>query len=196
MCRSAWSSRLSNELPFGPGKKWLDNKGAVGQIAGGWRVSGIYTASSGEPTGVNDVGYNYCNAARMITVRPNVDRLSASLRISTDHHSMVQYPGVRLVRHLHLQQQSCGVGRAGSSVLGIWNHPALPLDCQGSRVNNLDLSVQKEFRLPLGEQGRLRFRADFFNTFNHTQFNAPDPTSSANFARISLLRGYRLASYN
>jgi hypothetical protein len=40
--------------------------------------------------------------------------------------------------------------------------------------------VQKDFRLPLGEQTRFTFRADFYNMPNHPQFGAPvsDPTQS------------------
>ena len=36
------------DLPFGPGKKWL-NSGIVGNIAGGWRVTGILTVMTGTP---------------------------------------------------------------------------------------------------------------------------------------------------
>jgi hypothetical protein len=37
------------ELPFGPGKKFLNYKGAVGRIAGGWTFSGIHQYSAGKP---------------------------------------------------------------------------------------------------------------------------------------------------
>jgi hypothetical protein len=57
------------DLLVGPGRKWL-NKGIAAEVLGGWRVSGIYTAPSGEPIGVTDLGYQYCNAARMYNVQP------------------------------------------------------------------------------------------------------------------------------
>jgi hypothetical protein len=46
-------------------------------------------------------------------------------------------------------------------------------------VNNIDFSLQKDFRVPMGEQTRLTFRADFYNMPNHPQFGAPvsDPTN-------------------
>ena len=41
---------------------------------------------------------------------------------------------------------------------------------------NVDFSFSRSFALPrLGEQGRLQFRAEFFNLFNHTNLNTPDP---------------------
>jgi hypothetical protein len=46
-------------------------------------------------------------------------------------------------------------------------------------VDNLDFSVQKDFKIPFGEQTRLTFSADFFNLPNHPQFAEPnaDPTT-------------------
>ena len=41
---------------------------------------------------------------------------------------------------------------------------------------NVDFALSRSFALPpLGEQGRLQFRAEFFNLFNHTNLNNPDP---------------------
>jgi hypothetical protein len=53
-------------------------------------------------------------------------------------------------------------------------------------TNNLDLSIQKDFRLPGGEARRLQFRADLFNALNRPQFAEPisDPLN-ANFGRIT-----------
>ncbi|HKN34027.1 MAG TPA: hypothetical protein VJX16_12375, partial [Terriglobales bacterium] len=46
-------------------------------------------------------------------------------------------------------------------------------------VDNLDFSLQKDFRIPMGEQTRLTVSADFFNLPNHPQFAEPnsDPTT-------------------
>ncbi|MGH9783159.1 MAG: TonB-dependent receptor [Terriglobia bacterium] len=41
---------------------------------------------------------------------------------------------------------------------------------------NADFGLSRSFALPrLGEQGRIQFRAEFFNLFNHTNLNNPDP---------------------
>ena len=45
---------------------------------------------------------------------------------------------------------------------------------QGFGINNWDLSINKNFAISkLGEAGRLQIRAEWFNFFNHTQFNNP-----------------------
>src|SRR6185369_13393351 len=51
---------------------------------------------------------------------------------------------------------------------------------------SFDFAVQKEFHLPINEFTKIEFRAEFFNAFNHTNFQAanPDITSSA-FGTIS-----------
>jgi len=53
-------------------------------------------------------------------------------------------------------------------------------------VNDLDLSVQKDFNIPAGERTRITFRADFFNLPNHPQFGNPigDPLN-ANFGKVT-----------
>jgi hypothetical protein len=52
---------------------------------------------------------------------------------------------------------------------------------------NLDLSFTKAFPLPWPtDRSRIQFRAEFFNTFNHTQFADPDNSfSSATFGVIT-----------
>lgn len=42
----------------------------------------------------------------------------------------------------------------------------------GPGINNWDMALLKNLRLT--ESMSLQFRAEFFNAFNHTQFNNPD----------------------
>ena len=47
----------------------------------------------------------------------------------------------------------------------------------GFGINNWDVSMNKNFAMPmLGESGRLQLRFEWFNFFNHTQFNNPNAT--------------------
>jgi hypothetical protein len=41
------------ELPFGPGKKYL-NHGVASKVAGGWQISGVHRYQSGSPTVIED----------------------------------------------------------------------------------------------------------------------------------------------
>ena len=52
----------------------------------------------------------------------------------------------------------------------------------GPPQNNWDMSIAKLF--PIRESRSLQFRAEYFNTFNHPQFNIPVLTANtANFWR-------------
>jgi hypothetical protein len=44
-----FTGNLIVELPFGPGRRWLDNKGALADIVGGWTATLVFTAQSGTP---------------------------------------------------------------------------------------------------------------------------------------------------
>jgi hypothetical protein len=46
----------------------------------------------------------------------------------------------------------------------------------GPGLFNWDFSINKDTKLAvLGEAGNLEFRAEFFNVFNHANFNQPNP---------------------
>lgn len=66
------------------------------------------------------------------------------------------------------------------------NAPRYFSNIRNPGVNNFDFSVQKDLKIPAGEQARLTFSADFFNLPNHPQFAEPnaDPTIG-NFGQIS-----------
>jgi hypothetical protein len=57
---------------------------------------------------------------------------------------------------------------------------ARPGDCTGPPTQNVDFSINKNWKLPiqpnkyLGEGVRVQFRLEFFNLFNHPQFGEPD----------------------
>ncbi len=172
------------ELPFGPGKKWLQ-KGAASQVVGGWRVTGIYTISDGYPFGITDNSYGYCNAAHLLSDRPNLigNPLPGGFQ-QTIHHwfdkGAFDFSGTCPAAGL------VNLTGPGDPTKAFGNAPRYFSNIRVPGVNNIDFSLQKDFKLPLGETSRLTFRADLYNAINHPQFGAPnsDPTVS-NFGRIT-----------
>ena len=62
------------ELPFGASKRWLNQKGPVNWVLGGWQFNGILTKRSGFPT---DIRSSRIAAANQIYATLNVpDRVS------------------------------------------------------------------------------------------------------------------------
>jgi hypothetical protein len=61
----------------------------------------------------------------------------------------------------------------------------------GPGMNNTDFGIQKDFRIT--EARSFEFRAEFFNIFNHAQFNNPTgDISSGNFGNVTSARAMRI----
>jgi len=172
------------ELPFGPGKRWL-NHGVAGEALGGWRVSAIYTISAGTPFGITDNSYGFCNGAGVLSDRPNV----IGNPLPSGFHQTVQKwfdtsafdfsgtcpaPGLITLTHRFDVTKAFG------------NAPRYFSNIRNPGVDNFDFSLQKDFRIPVREGTRLTFSADFFNLPNHPEFAEPnsDPTVG-NFGSIT-----------
>jgi hypothetical protein len=163
------------ELPIGRERRFFGEMPAwVDAIAGGWQVTGIATFAQGQfqtPT----LGTDWLFIGSFTQSRPNV----------------------------------IGDPTAGQDPRGQWVNPAafdFPRDAQGNRIrvqgdagrnsiqqpgtNTWDIGIFKNFTF--SDRLRLQFRAETFNTFNHTQFGtATLNMSSPAFGRISSTRGPR-----
>ncbi len=175
------------ELPLGPGKKWL-NSGVGSQVLGGWRVSAIYTISDGSPFGITDNSYGFCNGAGVLSDRPMMigNPLPSGFRQTPQHWfdtSAFDFSGTCPANFL---RSNPGFTKAGDVTKAFGNAPRYFSNIRNPGVNNFDFSLQKDFKIPAGEQTRLTFSADFFNLPNHPEFAEPnaDPTVS-NFGQIS-----------
>jgi hypothetical protein len=61
---------------------------------------------------------------------------------------------------------------------------------RGFGINEWDLSFSKNYHVPkMGEASRLQIRAEFFNLFNHTQFN--NPVATVNISTFGLVNSTR-----
>jgi hypothetical protein len=161
------------ELPFGPGKKWL-NSGVGGEVLGGWRVATIYTISAGTPFGITDNAYGFCNGAGVLEDRPMMIGNPASISGSA------RSPNLWFNNQAFDFSGTCpGSGLVDSTgpfdvTKAFGNAPRFFSNVRNPGVDNLDFSLQKDFRIPVGERTRLTFSADFFNLPNHPQFAEPD----------------------
>ncbi len=172
------------ELPFGKGRKWLQ-EGVASQVVGGWRVTGIYTVNSGYPFGILDNSYGFCNAAHLMQDRPDMigNPLPGGFQQSVHqwfNPSAFDFSGTCPAAGL------VNLTGPGDPAKAFGNAPRYFSNLRVPGVNNIDFSLQKDFRIPKGEQTRLTFRADFYNAVNHPQFGPPnsDPRIP-NFATVS-----------
>ncbi len=60
----------------------------------------------------------------------------------------------------------------------------------GSALNNWNIGIEKSFRMR--EARRIQFRAEFFDAWNHAQFENPDNTvGNITFGRVTKARRAR-----
>jgi hypothetical protein len=156
------------ELPFGPGRRFLNQRGAIGKIAGGWTFTGIHRYQTGKPivlTANNTLPL--FNAA----LRPNVVA-GVERQLSTGGFD----PAIdrRINPAAFTVPQPFTFGTAARSYTDLRAFPFY------------DESWGLIKRTPITERVQLTFRAEFFNIFNRTVFGAPAGNiSAANFGRVS-----------
>jgi hypothetical protein len=155
------------DLPFGPHRYFLrDLRGPTAKILGGWQLAGIAQIQSGmpftvtAPAGNTGTGSSANRANRTADGRLPTNRSEAQMLSQYFDVTAFSVPPI---------------GTVGTSGVGVLIGPGL---------FNSDISLMKNtlLREPLN----LQFRADFFNIFNHPNFDLPNADSSSPaFGKIS-----------
>jgi Carboxypeptidase regulatory-like domain len=167
------------ELPYGKGKHYGSNANAVVQnVLGGWQVAGVTTARSGEAFDVL-MGSDLTNTGAF-PPRPDVvhNPYDFSFDAPTQAALGCSHPG-----HQTLDcwfNQAAFVAPPLASTPGLCGGQCFARDfgnagraiLRGPDLVNFDFSAYKTFRLR--EKLGLVFRAEFFNIFNHPNFNLPN----------------------
>ena len=170
------------QLPFGKDKQFLAGSGKLtNAIVGGWSGNWIVTLQGGQPitlrcpSNPTAAGTN-CNVL-------NVNGQSQQLGLHIDGNKKLSWYG-----NPKAFQQPCLLGANPLNPTGppvpIPNSPtgcvpltgagALggnPASTYGPPLKTFDFSIFKAFQLT--ERFSLQFRTEFFNIFNHANFNAP-----------------------
>jgi hypothetical protein len=157
------------DLPFGRGRQFGANfNGFVEGALGGWQFTTINTAASGLPINLTYSPTSQFQVSTAPNYRPNV---------SCDP---VTPEGSRLV-----------TSYLNKACVSVPTNPAQPWgnasrnSVKGYPFYQLDLGMHKQFNLA-SERRRLEFRAEAFNVFNQTNFQAPNSNiSSAAFGSIT-----------
>ena len=152
--RQVFNANAIYQLPFGPGKPFLNQPGIVGDIVGLWELTSMVVARTGFPVNVT--------IDRSASVVPDGN--------TTDQRPDL-LPGVSLTP-------------PGGKTIAEWINPAAfaapapgtfgnsPRDlARGPGAWQFDFGVGKH--IPLTERVQLEFRTEFFNIFNHPQYGLP-----------------------
>ena len=155
------------ELPFGPGRRWLQ-EGALAHVIGGWALAGIYTVQTGFPYNVFD-GSDPCLRAGgyTATCRPNL--------VGDPTLPSSEQTPARWINTAAFQKTAPGAfGSAPRNAI------------RGPGLKNVDLSLTRRVGLGAVRRGMaLEIRVDAFNALNNVNFGVPNLNfASAAFGRI------------
>lgn len=158
----------SYELPFGPGRFLLNQKGLVGKIVGGWVFTGIHQYSVGVP-----IVLTANNTLPLFNSVLRPDALSGAARQTS---SSSFDPAAQL-----------WINKAAFAVPGAYRFGTSArsyTDLRAPNFYNENFGLMK--KLNLTERFVLTLRGEFFNAFNRVVFGAPQANvSNANFGKIT-----------
>jgi hypothetical protein len=147
--RQRWVTSAVYDLPFGKGRKYL-NQGLASKTIGGWQINSIFTVAKGFPLNVvpgsdrsqTSTGYDRTNATG---ISPNLDNPSPNQWFNIAAFSL---------------QPLNTYGTAGRN------------SATGPGIFNWDFSLLKSFYF--AEKRYLQFRFETFNLLNHPNFGDPN----------------------
>ncbi len=195
-----WRSSGTFELPFGPGRKFLNGKnGIISRLAERWQVGAIYIVSSGQPINLltNRSAFNQFNdnpptlvgqfsrGTGAVTRTPNGLVYFSGLQQVNDPAvgSITTQQGLRDRSTLRAIADASGniiLVNPTPGTLGTLASNYL----EGPGSYRLDINLIKRVRIR--EEINFELRADFINAFNHAIFGNPvTDINNLNFGRIT-----------
>ncbi len=166
--RHRLSVSYSYDLPFGKGQRFAADDGFLTTLLTGWQTHGIVTLQTGRPftvalpTDFDNSGTGFASLGFQANDRPNV---------VGDPRLQTRTPERWFNTAAFALPPFGTFGSAGRNIL------------EGPGYQNVNASLVKNTSLT--ERVNLQLRAEFFNLFNHPNFNLPDNFfGSPTFGRI------------
>ena len=160
--RNRFVTSYTYDLPYGEGRQFGSSAPkVVNLLLGGWQTNGIVTVQSGNPL---DPSTGLQLSGTQTGTRPDV-----SCNPNDFHHDPAQWFNTACFSDNFIGRY----GTAGRNII------------IGAPTRSFDVALLKRF--PLGKDTRyLQFRSEFFNVFNHPNFDNPNVTeTSSTFGKIT-----------
>lgn len=178
------------QLPF-----FKDQKGLVGHVLGGWEISGITTVQSGQSQTITQSQDPFACTTSTVTglcvagSAPGTYPGGLAIGSSGDSAVQVRPDAVGVITTPKTLSQwfntasfAPAAGHFGTAGTGVLLGPGL---------QNWDVAAIRNIRF--GERASFQLRGEFFNVFNHTNFNVIDTTiNDASFGQVTSTHSPRM----
>jgi hypothetical protein len=164
--RHSFSANSVYELPFGPGKRFLNGRGIAGRLVGGWALSGVATATSGRPIDIL------------------VDRSPSDLPDGITRNQRPDLvPGMSIYPAHQTINNWFDPAAFAVPAVGTWGNLGRNVG-RGPGYYEIDTALEKDTSIT--ERVAVKFRAEAFNLLNHPTYGDPaSDISSASFGVIT-----------
>lgn len=162
------------------------------RLTDGWRLAGYTSFQGGFPIGLSDSGNGSMICFSSVSFygcpdRPNVlgPATTANVRTSSFVNKTLDPSNTTAQDHYFFNPNSFAPETPG--VLGNAGRNFF----HGPGINNTDIGIYKDTKVT--ERTMVQLRFEFFNAFNHTQFDNPSgDINSVNFGRVTSARSPRI----
>jgi hypothetical protein len=158
--RHTMTSNVVYQLPFGEGRRFLNQHGFASAVLGGWEASGIITARTGIPVNIT--------LSRPTSALPDGNN-------SSQRPNLV--PGVSIYAADQTINNWFNPAAFAIPAPGTWGNLGRNV-ARGPGYSEFDVALQKQFTLT--ERLRLNFRAEIFNLFNQPIYANPSGSLGSN----------------
>jgi hypothetical protein len=183
------------ELPFGKGRRFLRATPVLSQVAGGWKVAGLTTWSSGVPVAIAGGGFGrpdlvadailpeeYRVFGDGVTAYPLPD---GSTVVVPKNRMLYFNPKAYYYRTIQVKSGTGTSTQADPYWYG--TAPRMDSRLRGPGIDNYNMSVSRLFRIT--EKARAELRVDANNAFNRNEFSVGALARSSSSYNLTASRG-------
>jgi hypothetical protein len=184
-----WNVPVGRKQKFGAGMP-----GVLDAIVGGWMLSGQFQIQSGTPVVFSNDQSSFFSGQNFALPKgqQSLDKwfdTAQFIRFPARNTDVSTYPtwtGIQNMPGYNWTPSASDATRNGvyqSFATYIRDYPTRWANVRGSRVNNVDAVISKNWNIK--EKVRIQYRFEVYNAFNHVRFGGPntDP-ASANFGVV------------
>ncbi len=165
------------QLPFGPGRDYLNSGGVISQVIGGWQVQGVYQVQSGQPLEFDPASLQTSGTSLPVYLGPGTPTSAAWGRQGFKASSNGTW--FNTANFATTTGSSSSTGQQAGLYGTQYQVRNLPIRYDGLRsdfLNQLDAAVQRNFSLSkLYEPLALQVRVDMINALNHPVLGGSGP---------------------